>query len=315
MNGDEDQARYGSAVHSARVAWKKSKEMSRFLHYYSRWNAHSESLAIERKKEESVCARMAPVVEAAVEYTHDQNFNFQGKGTCQSSKSTVSLRLKKSQICRISLGLSFVFSAFTELLECRSLLQHSYAFAFYRFPLNFRRTRQTAMLGRQKMEFEQQQAELEMMTEQLSDIVARSHLRATQNQITSLTTDTAEKRTDFSNLMIKYLNDERKEMRRNAERGGEEKMKREAESPMMSSWLHTDISQITRYGYDDETPTQRALRSTLRDFLNHRDEDASYRGGEDDYETFRWTNWACSACTYMNSGGTRCAMCGSLRLR
>ncbi len=307
LNGDEDQARYGTAVHSARVAWKKSKEMSRFLHHFSRWSAHSESLALERNMEESVCTRMAPVVEAAFE----QNFNFRGKGKVGAHCS----ELQQESLTSPS-GLSFVFSAFTELLECRSQLQHSYAFAFYRYPPNFRRTRLSLSRGREKVSFEKLQSELEMMTEQLSDIVARSHLRATQAQITGLTLVTAEKRRDFSNLMLSVLNDERKEQRKKAERGEEENMRRGSQNPMMTSWLNTDISQIHRFGYDDETPTQRALRTTLRDFISHRDDDAGYRGEyDDDYDTFRWTSWSCTACTYMNSGGSSCAMCGSLRLR
>lgn len=50
-----------------------------------------------------------------------------------------------------------------------------------------------------------------MMTEQLSDIVARAHLRATQTQIMFMTNEAAEKRRDFSSFMITVLNDERKQ--------------------------------------------------------------------------------------------------------
>ncbi len=67
------------------------------------------------------------------------------------------------------------------------------------------------MRQREKATFEQFQSELEMMTEQMSDIVARTHLRATQTQIMFLTSEAAEKRRDFSSFLIAVLNDERKE--------------------------------------------------------------------------------------------------------
>ena len=52
-----------------------------------------------------------------------------------------------------------------------------------------------------------------MITEQMSDIVARSHLRATQVQITFLTAGAAEKREEFTNLMFTILNEEKKELK------------------------------------------------------------------------------------------------------
>jgi hypothetical protein len=81
MNNPEVMAQtYGTAMHATRVAWKKSKEMKRFLHHYTRWNAHMESAALEKQMSENVCTRLAPVVDAAAEFTCDKNFNFDGKG-------------------------------------------------------------------------------------------------------------------------------------------------------------------------------------------------------------------------------------------
>lgn len=73
---------FGTALHATRVAHKKSKEMQRFLHHYTRWNAHSESATLEKKMSETVCTRLAPVVQAAAEFMCDENFDFDGKGTC-----------------------------------------------------------------------------------------------------------------------------------------------------------------------------------------------------------------------------------------
>lgn len=83
--GDEEVAEtnedgYGTALHAARNQYKKSTEMKRFLHHYSRWSAHKESAALERKISNTVCTRMAPVVAAAIEVTGNVDFDFGGKG-------------------------------------------------------------------------------------------------------------------------------------------------------------------------------------------------------------------------------------------
>jgi hypothetical protein len=71
---------YGTAIHSARTAWKEKQEMARFLHHYTRWEAHSDSASLERNMGETACARLAPVVEAAIDFNGFDDFNFGGKG-------------------------------------------------------------------------------------------------------------------------------------------------------------------------------------------------------------------------------------------
>lgn len=71
---------YGSAVHASRVAFKKATEMKRFLHHFSRWSAHKESAALEQNMADTACSRLAPVVEAAVEFNGSAHFDFGGKG-------------------------------------------------------------------------------------------------------------------------------------------------------------------------------------------------------------------------------------------
>jgi hypothetical protein len=73
---------YGTSIYSSREQWKERQEMARFLHHYTRWEAHGDSAALERKMGDSVCARLAPVVEAATEFDGNPNFNFGGKGAC-----------------------------------------------------------------------------------------------------------------------------------------------------------------------------------------------------------------------------------------
>mgnify|MGYP001295673442 CR=1 FL=1 len=59
-----------------------------------------------------------------------------------------------------------------------------------------------AKVRKEKFRFERLQAELETLTEQMSDIVARSHLRASQIQITYLTSAAAEKRLELNNFIF-----------------------------------------------------------------------------------------------------------------
>jgi hypothetical protein len=54
--------------------------MARFLHHYTRWEAHGESATLERNMGDSVCSRLAPVVDAAIDFDGSPTFNFGGKG-------------------------------------------------------------------------------------------------------------------------------------------------------------------------------------------------------------------------------------------
>jgi len=174
---------------------------------------------------QTVAERLVPVVEAAIEYNGSEKFDFGGK------------------------GLSFIHAAFTELLECRSLLQHSYAFAFFRYPAfeDVRRSRSRAARREQeKQSFEHKQSQLEMMTEQMSDIVARKHIRATQMQVMFLTNGACEKRSELSSFMLTVLKDQRKEAKDDAERSKLEKKKKTAVNRVPSEVLS---SAFGPYGF------------------------------------------------------------------
>jgi hypothetical protein len=281
--------------------------MARFLFHYQRYSAHAESAGLERKMSETSCERLAPVVAAAIEFDASPDFNFGGK------------------------GLSFVHSAFIELNECRSVLQHSYVFSFFRYkPVHPRNYKFLKRLVKEKLTFEQIQAELEMMTEQMSNVVARSHLRATQAQITFLTATSADKRKEFSNLMIHILNDEAKEARSDSEAGDgqeQEKSFRDRNRLLLNgtnsriTGLATtarvaDTGQSNREtpGEDseDNEAIEQALRASLEEFMsNTGSRDVLEMDG--DISGDQGMDWPCSACTYMNNGGRQCAMCGTQR--
>jgi hypothetical protein len=244
---------------------------------------------------------------------------------------------KFSLRCSCFLGLSFVHAAFTELLECRSFLQHSYAFAFFRYPALYyiRRNRVVKMRQREMSTFGQFQSELEMITEQMSDIVARTHLRATQTQIMFLTGEAAEKRRNLSNFLIAILNDARKEERDNA--GMENDAQRCSIPPPIDiggmlarlqsrvpvrnehDGMDSDDSGVTnpypglrqRREIEEEAAMQEALQASLQAFVA---ESQFHETGSDTEEAEGpFAEWSCESCTYMNSRGRTCAMCGNPR--
>lgn len=101
---------YGTAIHSARAAHREKQEMGRFLHHYTFFVAHNDSASLERKMGETACARLAPVVEAAIDFNGFDDFNFGGKGksvpcvlvppSCLASRLTVSLHsIHRTFIC------------------------------------------------------------------------------------------------------------------------------------------------------------------------------------------------------------------------
>jgi len=254
-NGDGDEG-FGTAIHSSKQQYRKRQEINRFLHHYTRYEAHDQSARLERNMAESATNRLAPVVAAAIDYDGSPAFNFGGK------------------------GLSFIHSAFTELLECRSTLKYSYAYSFFRYPtfFHFRLIHELNLIRKEKVVFEKYQADLEVITEQMSDVLARSHIRASQVQISFLTAGAAEKRIDFSKLLFHVLHSER----------GKERRRREGQ-PL----ARTHLTEYTDYWSDD-------YESASQDGYDSRDE------GE-------IVEWTCSICTFINISVPNCEMCGAQR--
>lgn len=276
-----DEQGYGTAIHSAREAFRVRQEMARFLHHYTRYEAHGESSTLEQNMADTVCTRLASVVGAAAEFDGSPEFNFGGK------------------------GLSFVHAAFTELQECRSVLRYSYAFSFFRYPSmhNFRRYAQLNNRRREKVTFERIQSELETLTEQMSDIVARAHLRATQVQISFLTASAAEKREDLSNLIFSILHEESKESASKA------KAKVKATQPATAMLAGHSVFGRPRDNDSDTSDDAPMTSADLNEILAR----MMPMGYETEQPPPPVSMWECTACTYMNGRDRHCAMCGTLR--
>ena len=154
----------------------------------------------------------------------------------------------------------------------------------------------------------------------MSDIVARSHLRATQVQITFLTAAAAEKRMELTNLVFHVYKDEKKKIARYKKQKEKEERDRATTSagnlvsvpgeirPTLSELIAMHQRPINRHVYDSE------LTDAFDDFL------ARSNGVEPrpdlrnvDLASEAVPMWACSMCTFVNSDGRRCEMCGNRR--
>eukprot|EP00536_Pseudo-nitzschia_multiseries_P002486 jgi/Psemu1/183667/e_gw1.33.39.1 len=331
---------YGTSVHSARKAWRKKQEMKRFIHHYTRWEAHKESAILEQKMGDSVCTRLAPVVQAAMEFNVSPSFNFGGK------------------------GLSFLHNAFFELAECRSTLRYSYGFSFFRYPLkSSSKSFESQPIGyvgnkrKEKLRFERLQSELETITEQMSDIVARSHLRATQMQITYLTAGAAEKRVELNNFLFQIFREEKraianpknneiKQMQSATTPNGNNRSSSQEHfgystetfsrllqirdrnyQPTLSSYVTTtSISPPTNdarsislqlaasnehvHAVGEAVQEMERLLSRARNAGHEMHDD--YDGGSE-YYPMASDPWGCPRCTFLNTGVTHCAMCAHRR--
>ena len=204
-----------------------------------------------------------------------------------------------------------------------------------------KRIRQGKRLWNEKAAFEQMQSELEIITEQMSDIVARSHLRATQTQILFLTIGASERRNEFANLIFTLNNEEKKRKQFGSSRASRNAALATAGSgiqyatsaPAAGTFVVRGIANAMQgEGSDSVAERQRqqqqahesvrdALLASLEAFMTNTESqpmfvarvdsetDGNSDADEDDGGQFR--SWACSACTYMNSSGRRCAMCGT----
>ena len=191
----------GTAKEASRELRKKKAMMARFLHYYTRYAAHEESGKLERSMRGSVCKRLEPVVKAAQEMTPSEQ-----------------AMLGEVDRARNFEDLSFVHVAFCELVECREFLKNSYVLGYYRYArarkrqAGKKRSRIARALENEKKIFEEMQADLEMITETLSDIVARQHMRASKSQVIAATNAAMEKRSEINVRQIGVLAEVRSEM-------------------------------------------------------------------------------------------------------
>lgn len=290
----------GTAQFSAYAARQASATMAHFLHYFNRYTAHLESSDLERNMADNVCTRLAPVIEA-------------------------SLLSIETDVMPLWDGLYFIHAAFVELLECRSVLKNSYIFAFYRY-LRSNSMTFTVRLRKEKIRFEALQSELEMITEHLSDIVGRKHLRATRKQIQFLTSVAAEKRRELYHFVIKTSREQGKSLARKANRSevlqntlpSERKnnltvasLALESERMEFSQRAINPSNEIPindiRRSQENEIVENALMAHAIRTSLN---ESSSENNRSASARNERESTWSCKICTFDNTANIEiCAMC------
>jgi hypothetical protein len=136
----------------------------------------------------------------------------------------------------------------------------------------------------------------------MSDIVARSHIRATQIQITLLTVEAAQRRIEFYTVLFKVLREERNEKQREESDNNHRKHRNahtRGHDVVLPHHVFDHVGRIADGGVED-SQDDNFMHEMLRsfgDFPGH-----AIRGP-----------WSCSVCTLMNNGGRTCDACGNLR--
>jgi hypothetical protein len=128
-----------------------------------------------------------------------------------------------------------------------------------------------------------------------------------------LTAVTAEKRKEFSNVMINILLEEQKDANRE-----KKKEMRGAATQLAGGGLDTIVGLASRVNVDrlvsrtESDESDDAVRESLQEFLTNTGSGFLYEYTSDEDED-AYADWACSACTYVNAGGRRCDMCGTYK--
>ena len=155
----------------------KAVELNKFVHYYSRFKNHELSFKIEQ-----------PLLAMA-----KTKFDILTKTLNETPERKMSLSSSHSE-SDSELHL-FVEEAIRELLRSRRILQCSYVYGYF-----------LESFGHKKFIFEFIQTEFEESAENLSQIIARPHLKTPKQRIIRLTNLLKKKRIEFIDTIEKGLN-------------------------------------------------------------------------------------------------------------
>lgn len=191
-----------------------------FIHNFSRFQAHGESMKLEAKVMEEAVSRISLGLQAAAEgdikwllgdsvpnpYMEKEEtedvFNHMRDLNVNDLKDTVinEYYLPKQEC------VEFLIDAFEELEKCRCFLKWSYPYALFEFDENFQKSRDNAGSNSRhdehRIQFDLLQAALEASTERLSDIIARRRLRGTRSQIALATRTAKLKRLELEAVIL-----------------------------------------------------------------------------------------------------------------
>lgn len=160
----------GVLISEAMMRNQQATELSRFLHYYTRFRNHENSQKLEEPLLSSAPTKMALLAACLTPNRSSREDNKVEKGT------------------------QFVVSGVRELLKARKILCGSYVYGYY-----------LQDNGYNKSIFEFMQNELEEVTEKLSEQIARPYLRTPRSLIIQTTALVRRKRHEFVRAVNKGL--------------------------------------------------------------------------------------------------------------
>lgn len=191
-------------ISAAEEAHLKAVESNKFAHYYTRFKNHENSY----KLEEPLLTKAKIKFETLIARGNDSTTQ-----KINSSTESLSSNITKNQEAQNDSTIenhedpndskqddstnphSFIEEAIKELLKARKILRCSYVYGYY-----------LDQFGHKKFIFEYIQTEFEESTENLSQIIARPHLKTSKLKIIRLTNILKRKRIDFLNTIRDGLN-------------------------------------------------------------------------------------------------------------
>lgn len=188
----------------------KAVELNKFIHYYTRFKNHEHSYKIEepllataKTKFETLIAQNSmtelkgertPTPDPATENQNEINLNniesiepVEDTNTAGTTNNKNATNTTESHL--------FIEEAIKELLKARKILRCSYVYGYY-----------LETFGHKKFIFEFIQTEFEECTENLSQIIARPHLKTPKHKIVKLSNVLRKKRIEFLDTIIRGLN-------------------------------------------------------------------------------------------------------------
>ncbi|RNA41923.1 ankyrin repeat and IBR domain-containing 1-like, partial [Brachionus plicatilis] len=155
----------------------KAVELNKFVHYYTRFKNHELSFKIEQPLL-AMAKTKFEILTKTINESPERNTSPSSSHSDTESESHL-----------------FIEEAIRELLRSRRILQCSYAYGYY-----------LDSFGHKKFIFEFIQTEFEECTENLSQIIARPHLKTPKQRIIRLTNVLKKKRIEFLDTIVQGLN-------------------------------------------------------------------------------------------------------------
>eukprot|EP01034_Spumella_vulgaris_P021844 gene21844-27915_t len=187
----------------------KGQRRAQFLHHFVRFQSHSESMQLEARVMMESVSRVSHALQTSLtgEFRWLLGDHVPNPLTERDDEDS---EVKEIAISEFHLpkqpSAEFLIDAFEELEKCRTFLKWSYPYALFEFSEHFQHTQSSSSNSvkneENKAHFEFLQAQLEINTEFLSDMIARRRLRGTRVQIVLCTRQVKSCRIELEDLLL-----------------------------------------------------------------------------------------------------------------